>query len=267
MANITKCTICDNEYSSYFAMWRHRKTKHADITTEKTNDSDIDPNLNETNEPIIFKCKNCDKEVSNKQNLVRHEKKYCKKIQPLPQTVININDNNESTINVIQQQNITINFNTLGNENVLDLTEKQKEEIINDGIDGIITLIKHLNFNKDIPQNHLFCTTNINNKYINALNLENKKVEKFRKFDFFEIVFKNSLKHMKILNNTIKDFDVQDKFEKKIADIEKKIFNYIEPVHMKIFHDDLNILSYNQRDIVRKTWEDSLSKNDTLQIE
>ena len=131
----------------------------------------------------------------------------------------------------------------------------------------IITLIKHLNFNKDIPQNHLFCTTNINNKYINALNLENKKVEKFRKFDFFEIVFKNSLKHMKILNNTIKDFDVQDKFEKKITDIEKKIFNYIEPVHMKIFHDDLNILSYNQRDIVRKTWEDSLSKNDTLQIE
>ena len=85
--------------------------------------------------------------------------------------------------------------------------------------------------------------------------------------DFFEKVFKNSLKHMKTLNNTIKDVDIQDKFEKKIADIEKRIFNYLEPFHMKLFHDDLNILSYNQRDIVRKTWEDSLSKNETLQLE
>ena len=52
----------------------------------------------------------------------------------------------------------------MGNENILDLTEEQKEEIINDGLNSIITLIKHLNFNKDLPQNHIFCTTNINNK-------------------------------------------------------------------------------------------------------
>ena len=75
-------------------------------------------------------------------------------------------------------------------------------------------------------------------------------------------MFKNSLKHMKTLNNTIKDVDIQDKFEKKIEDIEKRIFDYLEPVHQKIFHNDLNLLSYNQRDIVRKSWEDSLSKNE-----
>jgi hypothetical protein len=55
---------------------------------------------------------------------------------------------------------------------------------------------------------------------------------------------------MKILNKTIKDCIIQDEFEKKISSIEQKIFNYLEPDHMKIFHDDLNILSYNQRDIV-----------------
>ena len=255
--NIVKCTICDNEYNSYFTMWRHRKLKHADM--DKNNVKIV---------PTDSKCKHCNKEFSNKHNLLRHENNSCKKNQELIKTIINVNDNNNSNINIIQNQtNITINFNSLGNENVLDLTEKQKEEIINDGIDGIITLIKHLNFNKDIPQNHLFCTTNLNNKYMNALNLENNKIEKIRKFDFFEKVFKNSLKHMKTLNNTIKDIDIQDKFEKKIADIENRIFNYLEPFHMKLFHDDLNILSYNQRDIVRKTWEDSLSKNDTLQIE
>ncbi len=65
---------------------------------------------------------------------------------------------------------------------------------------------------------------------------------------------------MKTLNNTIKNAVVQDNFEKKIESIEQKIFNYLEPAHKKIYHDDLNTLSYNQRDIVRKSWEDSLAK-------
>jgi hypothetical protein len=241
-------------------MWRHRKAKHTNINTID------DININQNN----FNCKYCNKELANRHSLWRHENKVCKKNPELTineQIITNqINISNKGTVNQTIN-NITINFNTLGDENVLDLTEKQKEEIIKDGIDSIITLIKHLNFNKDIPQNHLFCTTNINNKYVNTLNTDTNKIEKVRKFDYFEKVFKTSIKHMKILNNTIKDYEVQDKFEKKIADIEKKIFNYLEPYHMKLYHDDLNTLSYNQRDIVRKTWEESLSKNNTAQLE
>lgn len=33
---------------------------------------------------------------------------------------------------------------------------------------------------------------------------------------------------------------------------------------LKIYHDCLNTLSYNQRDIDRKSWEDSLTKNNTI---
>ncbi len=262
---IFKCTYCNNEYTSYYSMWRHRKMKHSDINNLDINDSTIIEDVKETN----FNCKYCNKDFSNRHNLWRHENKNCKKnLQLIKEPSITNNFNISDQGNVNQTiNNITINFTTLGNENVSDLSEEQKEEIINDGIDGIITIIKHLNFNKDIPQNHLFCTTNINNKYVNTLNSKTNKVEKVRKFDFFEKVFKNNLKHMKTLNNTIKDYDIQDKFEKKIADIEQKIFNYLEPDHMKIFHDDLNILSYNQRDIVRKTWEESLSKKNTPQLE
>ncbi len=267
---MVKCTLCDNEYSSYVCMWRHRKIKHSNINTITDNNTDSNTDNNTDNNTDIinhFNCKYCTKELSNRHSLWRHENKSCKKNPKIviKKTVITnqFNVSDQGTVNQTINNNITINFMSLENQNVLDLTEKQKEEIINDGIDGIITLIKHLNFNKDIPQNHLFCTTNINNKYVNALNLETNKIEKVRKFDFFEKIFKNSLKHMKTLNNTIKDFDIQDKFEKKISDIEKRIFNYLEPYHMKLYHDDLNILSYNQRDIVRKTWEDSLDKNNT----
>lgn len=248
-----KCKKCNIEFKTNSGLWKHNQSKHInDIIDEKT-----------------FKCKYCNKQLSDRHCLWRHENKVCKLNPELIKNItnININKNNDSNISVIQNQtnnnnNITINFISFENQNVLDLKEEQKEEIINDGIDGIITLIKHLNFNKDLPQNHLFCTTNLNNKYVNSLNLETNKVEKVRKFEFFEKVFKNSLKHMRTLNNTIKNTTIQDNFEKKIADIELKIFNYIEPVHQKIFHEDLNILSYNQRNIVKKAWEESLSKNE-----
>uniref|UniRef100_A0A6C0HY33 C2H2-type domain-containing protein n=1 Tax=viral metagenome TaxID=1070528 RepID=A0A6C0HY33_9ZZZZ len=249
-----KCTECNIEFKTNSGLWKHNKNKH----------------LKEKINKPIFKCEYCKKILSDRHSLWRHENKSCKKNTELINKITNINihENNNSNINVIQNQtninNITITFNSLKNQNVLELNEKQKEEIINDGLNGIITLTKHLNFNKDLPQNHLFCMTNINNKYVNALNLETNKIEKYRKFDFFEEVFKNSLKHMKILNNTIKDFDIQDRFEKKIEEIEQNIFNYIKPYYMKLYHDNLNMLSYNQRDIVRKTWEENLYNNNAL---
>lgn len=249
-----KCNSCNIEFKTNSGLWKHTQNKHIQKKEEKT----------------IFKCEYCNKILSDRHSLWRHENKACKKNPHLikPTTnITNINNNNNSNINVIQNQTINVNFTTFENQNILDLTEEQKEEIINDGLNGIITLIKHLNFNKDLPQNHLFCMTNINNKYVSALNLETNKIEKHRKFDFFEQIFKNSLKHMKTLNNTIKDFDTQDRFERKIEDIEKRVFNYLEPYYMKLYHDDLNMLSYNQRDIVRKSWEDSLSKNNDLSIE
>ncbi len=254
-----KCIKCNIEFKTNGGLWKHNKSKHMEEVSDET----------------IFECRYCNKHLSDRHSLWRHENKACKKNPVLIKNItnININENTDSNISVIQNQtnnncnsnNITINFISLENQNVLDLKEEQKEEIINDGLNSIITLIKHLNFNKDLPQNHVFCTTNIHNKYVNALNLETNKIEKYRKFDFFEEIFKNSLKHMKILNNTIKDFDIQDKFEKKIESIEKNIFNYLEPYHMKLYHDDLNILSYNQRDIIRKTWEDNLSNNAQLE--
>jgi hypothetical protein len=250
---IFKCSECDNVYNSYFCMWRHKKTKHPFAKKEL---------VKKEEKKEDFNCKYCNKKLANRHTLWHHENKVCKQNPIILKPVANINvqDSNDTNINVIQNQNITINFISLENQSVLELKEEQKEEIINDGLNSIITLIKHLNFNKDLPQNHVFCTTNINNKYVNALNLETNKVEKVRKFDFFEEVFKKSLKHMKTLNNTIKNAVIQDDFEKKIEDIEKKIFNYLEPTHKKIYHDDLNTLSYNQRDLVRKSWEDSLTK-------
>ena len=70
-------------------------------------------------------CKHCQKELSNRHSLWRHENKVCKKNSDLSKNIININENNDSNISVIQNQtNININFISLENQNVLELKEE-----------------------------------------------------------------------------------------------------------------------------------------------
>ena len=45
----------------------------------------------------------------------------------------------------------------------------------------IISLISLLNFNQEIPENHNFCTTVLNDKYISTINTETLEIEKQRK--------------------------------------------------------------------------------------
>jgi hypothetical protein len=240
--SIYKCNQCNIEFKTNSGLWKHNKNKH--INNILIN---------------IYKCKYCDKELSDRHSLWRHENKTCKKNPELNKTEIlitnqfNISDNGVvNQINNKINNNVTINFNAIGKEDILALNEKQKEEVLNDGLNSIITLIKHLNFNKDIPENHTFCNTNLNNKYISALNTKTNEIEKHRKVDYFDRVLFYSIAHLKKLNETIEDYVKQDDFEKKIVEIEKYI--YLNPEHKKIYGEQLNLLSYNKKNMIQNTW-------------
>jgi hypothetical protein len=165
--SIYKCIDCNVEFKTNSGLWKHNKNKHLQIK-----------------EIIIkFNCKYCEKELSDRHCLWRHETKTCKKnpdIIAKQTNQFNISDNgtliqnkngtliqnqtNINNINNINHNNITINFNAPGKENILELSEEARENILSDGLNSLVTLIKLLNFNKDLPQNHTFCNTNLNNK-------------------------------------------------------------------------------------------------------
>lgn len=263
-----ECSICNKEYKSYHSMWRHKKIKHI--------------NEKETNENIANnECKYCRKVLSDRKGRWRHENKSCKKNPELyPELNKNTVNNNSNTYNisksknvsVIQNQtnntnntnnivnNITFQFNALGKENIMELTEEQHEQIIKDGLNSLLTLIKYLNFNKDLPQNHTFCNTNLNNKYISALNIDTNEIEKHRKIDFFDRVLICSLAHLKNLNQHISDVIKQDEFEKKIETLEQYI--YFKPDYKKIYIEEINAITYNKRKDVQNTWNKMLIGND-----
>jgi hypothetical protein len=242
-----KCIGCNLIFKTNCGLWKHNKNKH--------------PKKEENTNNI---CKYCDKELSDRKSRWRHENKTCRKNPNLVKehNTTNINIDNSNDFNVIQNQtnnnttnnitnNITFNFNSIGKEDVTELTNDEIETIISDGLNSILTVIKLLNFNENLPQNHTFCNTNLNNKYINELNIKTKEIEKKTKIDFFDKVLLCSLAHLKKLNEKIDDCIKQDDFMKKINQIETYIY---KPDHRKLYINELNALCYNNKKHVQNTW-------------
>jgi hypothetical protein len=71
-------------------------------------------------------------------------------------------------------------------------------KILSAGNNMPITCIKNLNFNKDIPENHSFCTTTLEGKHFTRINHETQKPEKINKIDFINEVLDSSfIKNLK----------------------------------------------------------------------
>ncbi len=150
------CESCNKTFETATGLWKHKKNKHTE------------PKI------IIDKnciCKYCNKDFYDRTSRWRHEKQTCK----MNTDIVILNDPNsynnianKSNINKLamdnsniidtQNNNQTINIylNGTGKENIDELNEDEIEEILNDGLNSLITLIKHLNFNDRLPENHTF---------------------------------------------------------------------------------------------------------------
>ena len=249
------CLTCEKEYSSYMGLWKHKKTKHNEIEKKEIN--------NKT-------CKYCNKEFSDRRNRWRHENNSCKLKSETTDKSTNINSNNTNSHNTnsnntnsnivqnnIQNQTINININKLGCEDINVLTQDDIEEIINNGLDCAIKLIELINFNKEHPQNHSFCTTSLNNKYASVLNTETNEIEKQRKIDVFDKVLVYALNHIDMLKDKITNKKKKKLFTEKIKELENNIYGK-DKGHKKIFMEKLNALSYNNKKIINETWDNYL---------
>ncbi len=259
------CDTCDKEYDSYMGFWKHNKNKHSN-KQNKSND------LNKTELTI---CKYCNKKFADRHYRWRHETNVCKlntendsnKSNSYNNTVnkSNINKLAMDNSNIIDTQNnnitnnqtINIYFNGTGKENIDELNEDEIEEILNDGLHSLITLIKHLNFNDRLPENHTFCTTNLNNKYVSALNEETKEVEKHRKIDFFDKVFLYALNHFDMLKDKITNRTKKKTFIEQLDNIQKALYG---KEYKKVYLEQINLLTYNNRKKIQATWEKIFAK-------
>ena len=254
------CLICDKEYSSYMGLWKHKKIKH------NQKEEIIKP----IEKPIEINnktCQYCNKEFSDRSNRWRHEKTICKlknttninNIKEINNSTIGKMSNDNSTFNdnSTNIQNLNITINKLGCEDISILSQDDIEEIINNGLSCAIKLIELINFNNEHPQNHSFCTTNLNNKYTSVLNIETNEIEKKLKIDVFDKVLFYALNHIDILKDRITDKKKRKLFAEQIKDLEDKMYGK-DKGYKKIFIDKINEMSYNNKNMIKHTWDNYL---------
>ena len=250
MNKIYDCEICKIQYKSYMGLWRHNKKYHH----EKNIDN-----------KIKFSCKYCNKKLSCKQSCWKHEQK-CKLSKPVTLEeqikylseeikVMKENTNNShNTNNSNNTTNIKYIINAPSNSSIEHISYKMQKDILDKGLNSLVYLIELVNFNKTVPENHSFCVTSINDTYATMIDEKTNKVIKTNKIDLFDTVLNANLDTLeKLTNNSQFSSKERDEYKSKINYLKTTIHNNIK--YMKRYRKDINLISYNNKEIIKDTWE------------
>ena len=122
---------------------------------------------------------------------------------------------------------------------------------------AVIKLIDLVNFSESKPQNHSFCNTALESPYLSFYNTNTNSVNKERKRYFFEEVVCKSIQNHEILYSKFKNkFNSvkRKKIEDNISNLKKIKDNSFNSKIMDEIIRNLNLLSYNKRDLIQDTW-------------
>ena len=133
-------------------------------------------------------------------------------------------------------------------------------------LNTITTIIEHLNFNERLPENHSFCSTNLNGDYATIYNNKIGTIEKDRKKYLFDKILTNSVNKIELLYKHFKtklSLKKQEEIEFKIKNANDLKNAFFCTKLKKDIFKEINTLSYNKKDIVLKSWND---KTNNLQL-
>jgi hypothetical protein len=282
--NIFKCNICIKQYKSYKSLWTHNNTYHNNKST-----------IVENTHIKAYTCNICNKIFNNRSTKSMHLKK-CKiaeksEITELKEEIYELkkiigvnnshntnkshntnihndintqNNTNNSNNNNTIQNNLTIN--QIGKETYSNLPIEDIKKFIKNG-NYLINIVELLNFNEKLPENHNFCNTSLEGKYISVLDTETNTVNKVNKNELYDKILNNSFQY---LNDMVFRFEYDEEFKTYFKDKYKtKLENdtiyltesfYKDKSHKNRFNKDINQLSYNKNNIVKKTWRNLIKK-------
>jgi hypothetical protein len=242
------CNVCNKVYSSYNSLWNHNKRVHTQNTT--------------------ILCIYCNKCFSRNDNLKRHQLKCYKKIEnelykqqiekltddieKLKHTINKKKTNkiiNYNTVNNNNNNNNLTNINNIGAEKISDLTRDEKKYIMSHGMNSIISLAEHLNFNERLPQNHNFYVSALNDKHLNAIDNNTHTIVKQQKKEIFDQILVAHIDKLEKINANI----IYKDFNNVLTKLKKFIFL---KQGKKEYFNQLNMLAYNKKNLIIKTWDD-----------
>ena len=246
------CEICNLIYKTRNGLFKHNKKYHP------TNDDKT---------PKNYMCNYCSKAYITRQSRWMHEQK-CKittekkksleeqvkllnvKVQILEQKPNSVTNN--TTNNNITNIQYVINAPTASSIN--HLTFDHQKNILNKGLNSLTYLIENVNFNKSIPENHSYCVTGINDKHASVIDEKTNTIVKTNKDDLYDNVLTSHLELLEQLSKNPK-FNKEEKqnYTEKINYLKTSM--YQNNKFKKRYKSDINLISYNNKDMIKETWK------------
>ncbi len=261
--NEFKCSQCENIYKTKNGLQKHVRTIH--------------PITNNVKEEKQHTCKFCYKNFRTRQTKWSHEQK-CKTINEIPlaeevkilkaeikelkakpSNIINNTTNNTTN-------NIQIIMKQPGTESIEHLSTDKQREIMQKGLNSLTYLIEKTNFDKLKPENHTYCVTALNDKHASVINSETNTITKIDKNTLFDMLLVPNLANLeKMTKNPNFNQTERKEYEEKI----KKLKNLLltDKKCVKRYYQELNLLSYNNKDMVMDTWASLETLNKIIEPE
>ena len=245
MSDKYRCDECTKDYNSKMGLWHHNKKFHIIPELEKKKN---------------VTCSHCNKELSCKQSKWRHEQK-CKlsnkisleeKFNQLSDKVSVLEKKPQNIINNTTN-NIQFVVNAHGKEDILKLPLNVSKEIMSKRLNCLTHMAEKLNFNADIPENHSYCVTAINDKHASVINPETNSIIKTDKFTLFDQLLTSYFEKLdQITENKLIKKDEREEYASTVKKLKELLFQ--NKKYMKRYYSELNYISYNNKDLVQKTW-------------
>ncbi len=291
------CESCNKSYKTYMGLWKHNKNHHSKNCNQNT-DNPVNQNtdnsiIKNTNNPVnqntdnvlsvqkqqtnkVYSCAKCNKIYTSRQAKWKHEK-TCNKVSEmdvLKEQVKQMNNeiqelklkpnviNNYTTNNTQHNKKIIIHSSP-GMESIAHLSVEQQRVIMNKGLQSLMYLIKTTNFNKEMPENHSYCVTALNDKHASVIDTKTNAIIKTEKTELFDKVLIGNIKKLETIAEN-KNFELAERqsYKQRLDDLKNILF--MSKRETKVYYNELNLLSYNNRDLVYETWADLKSLDDMI---
>jgi len=211
----------------------------------------IDNNCNVKIEMLNEKTK-LEKEINDiteKNNNREHENQ----IQELRNTIMRLLKKQSANINItnnknkITNNNLVVNINSFGNENLSHITKNDYKKFLSGLFSGFIKFIEKVHFDENMPENHNICITNLKSKYICVYDDCGKWIAK----DKNETIDRFIDKKYNLLVDKLDEMEENKEIdEKTIKNFLRFTENYKDKEAQKITKNDIILLIYNNKNKV-----------------
>ncbi len=257
------CKTCNKKYKNSSGLWKHNNMHHNEKNKKAVNDG--------------LTCKNCNLKFNSTTTRWRHEKICTNEQKQIDANDLAIIKNEVKDLhtkidkistkpNIVNNNNYTQNNIVIscapGFEQIAHLTNEQKKFIMNKGLSSLMYLIETTNFDKATPENHSYCVTALNDKHASMIDTKTNLVVKTDKMELFDKVLAGNLNKLeKLSGDTAFGADEKLTHANTINRMKDILFN--NKRGMKKYYSDINLLSYNNKDLIQDTWN-SLKRLDEL---